>query len=89
MVSGFSAGSPSSKHPPLNISLNISLFPVPIIDAAFAVPRNSSDSYDTYYRGQELNIWMKEAEKPDTEYWGRVWPGEEAALIAFVSQVIG
>lgn len=46
---------------------------VPIIDAAFAVPRNETDVYNAYELGKDLDVWMK---NPDgSEYRGRVWPG--------------
>jgi alpha-glucosidase len=46
---------------------------IPIIDAAYAVPRNDTDVYNSYTRGAELDVWLK---NPDgTEYRGRVWPG--------------
>lgn len=46
---------------------------IPIIDAAFATTYNDSDVYDTYTRGAELDVWLK---NPDgSEYRGRVWPG--------------
>jgi alpha-glucosidase len=46
---------------------------VPIIDAAFATTYNDTDIYETYTRGAELDIWLK---NPDgSEYRGRVWPG--------------
>ncbi|GHJ90126.1 hypothetical protein NliqN6_6528 [Naganishia liquefaciens] len=46
---------------------------VPIIDAAFSTTYNDSDIYETYTRGKELDVWLK---NPDgSEYRGRVWPG--------------
>ncbi|KAI5451157.1 hypothetical protein NCC49_002033 [Naganishia albida] len=46
---------------------------VPIIDAAFATTYNDTDVYETYTRGKELDVWLK---NPDgSEYRGRVWPG--------------
>ncbi|KAJ9115910.1 hypothetical protein QFC22_005053 [Naganishia vaughanmartiniae] len=46
---------------------------IPIIDAAFATTYNDSDVYQTYTRGAELDVWLK---NPDgSEYRGRVWPG--------------
>ncbi|WVR04138.1 hypothetical protein IAU60_001137 [Kwoniella sp. DSM 27419] len=46
---------------------------IPIIDAAIGYLMNSSDVFDVYSRGHELDVWMK---NPDgTEYVGAVWPG--------------
>ncbi|KAH8091383.1 glycosyl hydrolases family 31-domain-containing protein [Cristinia sonorae] len=46
---------------------------IPIVDAAIAKQVNSSDIYDAYTRGAELDVWMK---NPDgSEYVGQVWPG--------------
>lgn len=46
---------------------------VPIVDAAFATTYNDTDVYQTYTRGAELDVWLK---NPDgSEYRGRVWPG--------------
>ncbi|WVQ83475.1 hypothetical protein IAT38_005616 [Cryptococcus sp. DSM 104549] len=45
---------------------------IPIIDAAVPHVLNSSDVYDLYTRGHELDVWMK---NPDgSEYVGAVWP---------------
>ncbi len=42
---------------------------IPIVDAAYAVTRNDSDIYDSYTRGAELDVWLK---NPDgSEYRGR------------------
>ncbi|PNS21638.1 hypothetical protein CAC42_997 [Sphaceloma murrayae] len=48
---------------------------VPIVDSAIYIPNanNDSDAYDTYDRGHELDVFMK---NPDgSEYIGQVWPG--------------
>ncbi|KAI0641236.1 glycosyl hydrolases family 31-domain-containing protein, partial [Trametes meyenii] len=46
---------------------------IPIVDAAIAVLVNDTDVYDTYTKGDELDVWMK---NPDgSEYLGHVWPG--------------
>ncbi|KAJ7623867.1 glycosyl hydrolases family 31-domain-containing protein [Mycena polygramma] len=46
---------------------------IPIVDAAIAKEVNSTDSYDPYRKGTELDVFIK---NPDgTEYVGQVWPG--------------
>ncbi|KAI0808988.1 glycosyl hydrolases family 31-domain-containing protein [Irpex lacteus] len=46
---------------------------IPIVDAAVAKQVNSSDIYDPYTRGVELDTFIK---NPDgSEYVGQVWPG--------------
>ncbi|KZT68499.1 glycoside hydrolase family 31 protein [Daedalea quercina L-15889] len=46
---------------------------IPIVDAAIAKQVNSTDIYDPYTRGVELDVWLK---NPDgSEYVGQVWPG--------------
>ncbi|KZT60573.1 glycoside hydrolase family 31 protein [Calocera cornea HHB12733] len=46
---------------------------VPIVDAAIAKVVNSSDLYDPYTHGAELDVFIK---NPDgSEYVGQVWPG--------------
>ncbi|KAH9836846.1 glycosyl hydrolases family 31-domain-containing protein [Rhodofomes roseus] len=46
---------------------------IPIVDAAIAKQVNSTDIYDPYTRGVELDVWVK---NPDgSEYVGEVWPG--------------
>ncbi|KAI0668774.1 glycosyl hydrolases family 31-domain-containing protein [Trametes maxima] len=46
---------------------------IPIVDAAIAVLVNDTDVYDTYTKGDELDVWMK---NPDgSQYLGHVWPG--------------
>ncbi|EPQ61327.1 hypothetical protein GLOTRDRAFT_119185 [Gloeophyllum trabeum ATCC 11539] len=46
---------------------------IPILDAAVAHTVNSSDVYDPYTRGSELDVFIK---NPDgSEYIGQVWPG--------------
>ncbi|KAJ7435017.1 glycosyl hydrolases family 31-domain-containing protein [Mycena galericulata] len=46
---------------------------IPIVDAAVAKEVNSTDVYDPYRKGTELDVFMK---NPDgTEYVGQVWPG--------------
>ncbi|KAI0353239.1 hypothetical protein OH77DRAFT_1497460 [Trametes cingulata] len=46
---------------------------IPILDAAVAILVNSSDVYEPYSRGSELDVWMK---NPDgSQYCGQVWPG--------------
>ncbi|TCD60713.1 hypothetical protein EIP91_009634 [Steccherinum ochraceum] len=46
---------------------------IPIVDAAIAKQVNSTDIYDPYTRGVELEVFMK---NPDgSEYVGQVWPG--------------
>ncbi|KAL4243910.1 glycosyl hydrolase 31 family protein [Abortiporus biennis] len=46
---------------------------IPIVDAAVAKQINSSDIYDPYTRGVELQTFMKNPD--DSEYIGQVWPG--------------
>ncbi|KAI4617903.1 hypothetical protein J4E83_006235 [Alternaria metachromatica] len=48
---------------------------VPIVDAAIYIPnpQNASDAYDTYTRGNESGVFLK---NPDgSQYIGAVWPG--------------
>ncbi|KAL1599352.1 hypothetical protein SLS59_006369 [Nothophoma quercina] len=48
---------------------------VPIVDAAIYIPNptNASDAYDTYTRGNESDVFLK---NPDgSQYIGAVWPG--------------
>ncbi|KAI0364938.1 hypothetical protein BV20DRAFT_1039183 [Pilatotrama ljubarskyi] len=46
---------------------------IPILDAAVAILVNTSDVYDPYTRGSELDVWMR---NPDgSPYFGQVWPG--------------
>ncbi|KAF5391184.1 hypothetical protein D9757_003121 [Collybiopsis confluens] len=46
---------------------------IPILDAAVPVLTNSSDVYEPYSRGHELDVFVK---NPDgSEYVGEVWPG--------------
>ncbi|KAJ7318767.1 glycosyl hydrolases family 31-domain-containing protein [Mycena albidolilacea] len=46
---------------------------IPIVDAAIAKEVNSTDIYDPYRKGTELDVFIK---NPDgTEYIGQVWPG--------------
>ncbi|KAF1851321.1 glycoside hydrolase family 31 protein [Cucurbitaria berberidis CBS 394.84] len=48
---------------------------VPIVDGAIYIPnlQNASDSYDTYTRGNESGVFLK---NPDgSQYIGAVWPG--------------
>ncbi|KAJ7209873.1 glycosyl hydrolases family 31-domain-containing protein [Mycena haematopus] len=46
---------------------------IPIVDAAIGKETNSTDIYDPYSKGAELDVFIK---NPDgTEYIGQVWPG--------------
>ncbi|KAG2130855.1 glycosyl hydrolases family 31-domain-containing protein, partial [Suillus clintonianus] len=46
---------------------------IPIVDAAIAVTRNSTDVYDPFTRGVEEDVWIK---NPDGSlYIAEVWPG--------------
>jgi len=48
---------------------------IPIVDSAIyrPNPENASDAYDTYTRGADLDVYMR---NPDgSEYIGSVWPG--------------
>ncbi|KAJ7120271.1 glycosyl hydrolases family 31-domain-containing protein [Mycena epipterygia] len=46
---------------------------IPIVDAAIAKEVNSTDIYDPYSKGTDLDVFIK---NPDgTEYIGQVWPG--------------
>lgn len=48
---------------------------MPIVDAAIYIPnpQNASDAYDTYTRGNESGVFLK---NPDgSQYIGAVWPG--------------
>ncbi|TBU42736.1 glycosyl hydrolases family 31-domain-containing protein [Dichomitus squalens] len=46
---------------------------IPIVDAAIAHAVNDTDIYDTFARGTEKDIWIK---NPDgSTYIGQVWPG--------------
>ncbi|KAF7304057.1 Glycoside hydrolase family 31 protein [Mycena indigotica] len=46
---------------------------IPIVDAAIAKEVNSSDHYNSYSKGAELDVFIK---NPDgSEYVGQVWPG--------------
>ena len=48
---------------------------IPIVDAAIYIPNptNASDAYDTYARGNESDVFLK---NPDgSQYIGAVWPG--------------
>jgi alpha-glucosidase len=48
---------------------------VPIVDGAIYIPnpQNASDAYDTYTRGNESGVFLK---NPDgSQYIGAVWPG--------------
>ncbi|KAF2033078.1 hypothetical protein EK21DRAFT_59398 [Setomelanomma holmii] len=48
---------------------------VPIVDGAIYIPnpQNASDAYDTYNRGNESGVFLK---NPDgSQYIGAVWPG--------------
>ncbi|XPS79851.1 Alpha-glucosidase [Ascochyta lentis] len=48
---------------------------VPIVDAAIYIPNptNASDAYETYTRGNESDVFLK---NPDgSQYIGAVWPG--------------
>ncbi|KAJ7240162.1 glycosyl hydrolases family 31-domain-containing protein [Mycena haematopus] len=46
---------------------------IPIVDAAIGKEINSTDIYDPYRKGTELDVFIK---NPDgTEYVGQVWPG--------------
>ena len=46
---------------------------IPILDAAIPKIVNTTDVYDTYTKGVELDVFMK---NPDgSEYVGQVWPG--------------
>ncbi|KAJ7183712.1 glycosyl hydrolases family 31-domain-containing protein [Mycena filopes] len=46
---------------------------IPIVDAAIAKEVNSTDFYDPYSKGTDLDVFIK---NPDgTEYVGQVWPG--------------
>ncbi|EJF67386.1 hypothetical protein DICSQDRAFT_151660 [Dichomitus squalens LYAD-421 SS1] len=46
---------------------------IPIVDAAIAHAVNDTDIYDTFTRGTEKDIWIK---NPDgSTYIGQVWPG--------------
>ncbi|KAH6643027.1 glycosyl hydrolases family 31-domain-containing protein [Boeremia exigua] len=48
---------------------------VPIVDAAIYIPNptNASDAYDTYTRGNDSDVFLK---NPDgSQYIGAVWPG--------------
>ncbi|PSR99298.1 hypothetical protein PHLCEN_2v4157 [Hermanssonia centrifuga] len=46
---------------------------IPIVDAAVAKQINSTDIYDPYTRGTELDVFVKNPNS--TEYVGQVWPG--------------
>ncbi|KAJ7759844.1 glycosyl hydrolases family 31-domain-containing protein [Mycena olivaceomarginata] len=46
---------------------------ISIVDAAIAKQANSTDFYEPYAKGTELDVWIK---NPDgTDYVGQVWPG--------------
>ncbi|KAJ7191329.1 glycosyl hydrolases family 31-domain-containing protein [Mycena pura] len=46
---------------------------ISIVDAAIGTQTNSTDFYDPYLKGKELNVFIK---NPDgTDYVGQVWPG--------------
>ncbi|KAG2343401.1 glycoside hydrolase family 31 protein [Suillus weaverae] len=46
---------------------------IPIVDAAIAVTRNTTDVYDPFTRGVEEDVWIK---NPDGSlYIAEVWPG--------------
>ncbi|KAI6119733.1 glycoside hydrolase family 31 protein [Pisolithus croceorrhizus] len=46
---------------------------IPIVDAGIAVTVNDTDAYDSFTRGSELDVFMK---NPDGSlYIGQVWPG--------------
>ncbi|KAI0933026.1 hypothetical protein AcW1_000034 [Taiwanofungus camphoratus] len=46
---------------------------IPIVDAAVAKQVNSTDIYDPYTRGVDLDVWIKNPDR--SEYVGQVWPG--------------
>ncbi|KAI0762328.1 glycosyl hydrolases family 31-domain-containing protein [Fomes fomentarius] len=46
---------------------------IPILDAGIAVLVNDSDVYDSYTRGTELDVFIKNPNGSD--YIGQVWPG--------------
>ncbi|KAJ7439652.1 glycoside hydrolase family 31 protein [Mycena latifolia] len=46
---------------------------ISIVDAGIAKQANSTDFYEPYAKGTELDVWIK---NPDgTDYVGQVWPG--------------
>ncbi|KAF7334797.1 Glycoside hydrolase family 31 protein [Mycena sanguinolenta] len=46
---------------------------ISIVDAGIATQANSTDFYEPYLKGIELDVWVK---NPDgTDYVGQVWPG--------------
>ncbi|KAF7362662.1 Glycoside hydrolase family 31 protein [Mycena venus] len=51
---------------------------ISIVDAGIATQANSTDFYEPYLKGIELDVWIK---NPDgTDYVGQVWPGFTVTL---------
>ncbi|KAJ7236328.1 glycosyl hydrolases family 31-domain-containing protein [Mycena rebaudengoi] len=60
---------------------------IPIVDAAIGKTTNSTDFYDPYSKGAELDVFIK---NPDgTEYIGQVWPGYTVFPDWFAPQALG
>ncbi|KAJ7896486.1 glycosyl hydrolases family 31-domain-containing protein [Mycena leptocephala] len=60
---------------------------IPIVDAAIGKATNSTDLYDPYLNGADLDVFIK---NPDgTEYIGQVWPGYTVFPDWFASNTLG
>ena len=47
---------------------------IPLVDLAIGVPSGDEDRYDTYEKGHELDVFIKD-DTGENEYVGQVWPG--------------
>ncbi|KAJ7307818.1 glycosyl hydrolases family 31-domain-containing protein [Mycena albidolilacea] len=60
---------------------------IPIVDAAIGKTTNSTDIYEPYSQGANLDVFIK---NPDgTEYIGQVWPGYTVFLDCFAPNTLG